>query len=74
MPTSGKYEAALVDYNMAIKLNPKHISAYRNRGLLYASQGRDGLARADFEQGLKLAPDDPWLKDKVKNTNSNQQK
>lgn len=57
----GEYDKAFQDYDEAIKLNPKYAEAYYNRGLAYMLRGKEGdyvLAKADFEKGLTLNPDE----------------
>lgn len=51
------FEAALADYNRAIKLDPSFATAYYNRGLLYEKFERYKAALADFGQAIKLDPD-----------------
>jgi len=49
----GEYEAAITDYDEAIRLQSDHASAYHNRGLAkaYLSQ-----YEADFDEAIKLQP------------------
>jgi len=57
----GEYDKAIQDYDKAIKLNPKYAEAYNNRGVAYMYRGKEGdyaLAKADFEKGLTLNPDE----------------
>lgn len=49
--------AAIVDYNMAIKLDPKFPDAYFYRGLTLLNQGKEVEAQKDFDKFLELAPD-----------------
>jgi tetratricopeptide (TPR) repeat protein len=49
-------KTALADYNDALKLNPKHINAYYNRGLTYNRLKEDQKAIADYDQSIKLNP------------------
>ena len=56
-----EYDRAIQDYDEAIKLNPLHARAYNNRGFAYMRRGKEGdyaLAKADFEKGLTLNPDE----------------
>ena len=62
----GRVDDALAAFDEAILLRPTYISAYRNRGWLHTHQDRLNLARADYERGLKLLPDDTWLTDALK--------
>lgn len=43
-----KWEAALVDYSMAIDLNPRYVDAIRNRSDVYRRLGKPNLAVSDF--------------------------
>jgi len=57
----GEYDKAIQDYSEAIKLNPQYAAAYNNRGIAYMHRGKEGdyaLAKADFEKGLTLNPDE----------------
>jgi tetratricopeptide (TPR) repeat protein len=69
-----KYDAVLADYTAAIEIDPDYVTAYRNRGLFYLFRGQRELARADYERGLKLLPNDQWLKDQLKNIDEIKQK
>jgi tetratricopeptide (TPR) repeat protein len=54
----GNIHDALLDYDLAIKLNPWNLVAFADRGLLLARyHSQYNLAIADFDQALKLAPD-----------------
>jgi len=54
--SNGHFDGAIADYTKAIEINPKCASTYRNRG--YARENKGDLVGAimDFEQFLKLAP------------------
>lgn len=57
----GEYDKAIQDYDAAINLNAQYTKAYNNRGLAYMLRGKEGdyvLAKADFEKGLTLNPDE----------------
>ena len=45
---------AISDYTRAIRLNPKLIQAYYNRGLAYEARAETSKAAADFAQAKKL--------------------
>ncbi len=55
-------------------MDPSHVSAYRNRGLLYEQQNQLDQAHADYEQGLKLSPADAWLQDAMQRLASKKDK
>ena len=44
---------------MAIKLSPKYVHAYYNRGLAYYDKGDKERAIADTRKALELRPGDP---------------
>ncbi|NJR50495.1 MAG: tetratricopeptide repeat protein [Leptolyngbyaceae cyanobacterium CSU_1_3] len=46
----GKNDAAIADYNQAIRLVPKHLKAYYGRGLVRAKRGDKKGAMSDFRQ------------------------
>lgn len=48
------YQAAIRDYNKAIKFNPYFASAYNNRGCIYDKLGDDKAAIKDYNQAIKL--------------------
>lgn len=52
----GDTTAALDHFSAAIALDPAHVRAYGNRGLLYCHQGREELALADWQQALEHQP------------------
>src|SRR5471032_1338375 len=54
----GDIKSALRDYDTAIKGNPWNVVAFADRGLLLSRyHNQYNLAAADFDQALKLAPD-----------------
>jgi tetratricopeptide (TPR) repeat protein len=53
----GNQTDALADYNQALEIDDVFISAYINRGNLYTSQGRFGLALTDFDLAIALDPE-----------------
>lgn len=54
----GDIHKALRDYDLAIRLNPWNVMAFADRGILLARyENQYNLAAADFDQALKLAPD-----------------
>lgn len=52
----GHLEAAIEDYNEAIRLNPKLASAYNNRANYYAAQGQPMEAIEDYDMAIDLDP------------------
>ena len=52
----GDINAALKDYDQAIKLNPKFAQAYNNRGVAYDLRGDFDRAITDYDQAIKLEP------------------
>lgn len=46
----------LDNYTKAIQINPKYLTAYSNRGLLYKGLGLKPLALADYNKAIELAP------------------
>ena len=52
----GDLNAAIKDYDQAIKLNSKFAQAYNNRGVAYDHKGDLDHAMSDFEQSIKLKP------------------
>lgn len=55
------FDRALADYGQALALDSKHIWSRYNRAMLYGKLDKPDLARADIEQGLCDAPDNPQL-------------
>ena len=52
------HDRAIVDFNMAIELDPNLAPAYVNRALSRSDKGESDLAIADYDAALKLAPND----------------
>ncbi|CAD8141160.1 unnamed protein product [Paramecium pentaurelia] len=55
----GENEKALLDYNMAIQLNPNYADAYMNKGVLYNKNVEIEKALQDYQIVLLLTPDHP---------------
>ena len=53
----GECEAAITDYDEAIRLQPDHASAYLSRGTAKYAQGQYEAAIADYNQTISLQPD-----------------
>jgi tetratricopeptide (TPR) repeat protein len=51
-----QYEAALTDFNIAVKLNPDSASNYMNRGLCYYGLGKFDKALLDFQSAAQVDP------------------
>ena len=47
-------EGAIEDYTMSITLEPQYAYAYMGRGKFYKNQGKEDLAKADFEKVIEL--------------------
>jgi tetratricopeptide (TPR) repeat protein len=50
------YQAAIKDYDEAIRLDPKKSRAYTNRGAAYKGLGRNDRAIADESEAIRLDP------------------
>jgi tetratricopeptide (TPR) repeat protein len=53
-------DQALVEVETAIRLNPKYVTAYGGRGVIYREQGKTELALRDFTKAIELGPENPW--------------
>lgn len=53
---SGRFEAAIADFNESIRYNPKSSSAHSNRGIAYAQMGMNEEAVESFSNALLLNP------------------
>jgi tetratricopeptide (TPR) repeat protein len=49
-------ERAIADYSEAIRLDPKYVEAYANRGLAYTEKNEDDMAIADYDEAIRLDP------------------
>jgi tetratricopeptide (TPR) repeat protein len=55
-----KYDEAIAEYNIAIRLRPDYAEAYNDRGHSYHWKGGDGdRALADFTRAIELRPNYP---------------
>ena len=52
----GQYEAAIADYDNAIRLKPNYALAYNNRGLAKYYLGQYEAAIADYDNAIRLKP------------------
>lgn len=53
---SGRFEAAVADFNESIRYNPESSTAHSNRGIAYAQMGLDEPAVESFSKALLLNP------------------
>lgn len=56
---AGQSEAAIRDFEQAIRLSPDYSIALQNLGNVYREQGRWTEAQSTLERAVKLDPDDP---------------
>jgi tetratricopeptide (TPR) repeat protein/S1-C subfamily serine protease len=49
-------DAALEDFNQAIRIDPKYSFAYLERGRLFKAMGKNAEGQADLDQAIKLNP------------------
>ena len=52
-----EHEAAISDYNEALRIKPDYAVAYNNRGLAKASLGKYDSAISDYNEALRIKPD-----------------
>jgi Flp pilus assembly protein TadD len=50
------YDRAIADCNEALRVDPKHMNAFLNRGLAYAAKRNYSQAIADYDQAIRLDP------------------
>jgi len=55
----GRYETAIRDYDVAIRMNPDFAVALNNRAWAYFRWGRGALGLSDVERSLELSPTSP---------------
>ena len=53
---TGRYAAAIADYDMAIEINPNHVDAHYNRGRTHYRQRKYDLAVRDFTAAIARDP------------------
>jgi Tfp pilus assembly protein PilF len=49
-------DSAISNYSKAIKIDPKYVKAYNNRGIAYIWKKQYDLATADFTKAIELDP------------------
>jgi tetratricopeptide (TPR) repeat protein len=54
-----KYSEGAESFTKAIKIDPKYLEAYYNRGYCYELSGNAPKARLDYEKALKITPNYP---------------
>ena len=54
----GQYGVAIEELNEALKADPNYVPALNSLGLVYMALKEDRKARANFERGVRLAPND----------------
>ena len=54
----GQYDAAIVDYDNAIRLKPDHQNAYYNRASAKCNLGQYTAAIVDYDNAIRLEPND----------------
>ena len=54
----GLYDQAILDYNKALKINPRYAEAYNNRGVAYRRKGQYDRAISDYNKALEINPRD----------------
>jgi tetratricopeptide (TPR) repeat protein len=53
---TGEYDAAIHNFDEAIRIDAKFAPAYENRGIAHKAKGDSARAIADFDQAIKLDP------------------
>lgn len=54
----GEYDAAIADFDMAIRVNPKAARAFTSRGIAWHARGDYERAIADYDSAIGLNPQD----------------
>jgi formylglycine-generating enzyme required for sulfatase activity len=62
----GEYDKAIADCTEAIRLDPKHVEAYHNRGVAYWNKGEYDKAIADFTEAIRLEPTNDFYRKNLK--------
>src|SRR5262245_39022006 len=53
---NGDYDRAIAAFSEAIRLDPKNVNAFGNRGIAYAKKGDNDRAIADYNDVIRLSP------------------
>ena len=56
----GEYEAAILEYDEAIRLDPEYARAYYDRGTVYGALGQYEQAIQEYNEAIRLDPEDVW--------------
>jgi tetratricopeptide (TPR) repeat protein len=56
----GDYEAAMLEYDEAIRLDPEYARAYYDRGTIYSTLGQYEQAILEYDEAIRLDPKDVW--------------
>ncbi|MFC2019631.1 tetratricopeptide repeat protein [Chloroflexota bacterium] len=56
----GDYEAAMLEYDEAIRLDPEYARAYYDRGTIYGVLGQHEQAIQEYSEAIRLDPEDAW--------------
>jgi len=51
-----EYDQAISDFDKAIEINPRYITAYNNRGVIYRLKGQYDKAISDFNKAIEMNP------------------
>ena len=57
LQTNGDLESAILNYQMAIKIDPSFSSGYNNMGIAYMSLGQNQKALISIKKAIKINPD-----------------
>lgn len=61
--SAGEYESAIEKLSKAIRLDPLYAPAYSTRGSAYLHTGQSQAAIQDYDEAIRLAPENPNLFD-----------
>jgi Tfp pilus assembly protein PilF len=59
LATAKQFDAAIVEFNKAIEIEPGNPSSYHDRGTAYRAMAKLAEAITDFTKEIELAPKDP---------------
>jgi len=54
--SAGDYDVAISSFSEAIRLDPKYVPAYNDRGNIYKAKGDYEKAMADYDESIRLDP------------------